>query len=319
MKFTLNTSVASNVFNQALKTCNIKSKGQPDSEFLFEKTDKQLTVTSLNDISEQCIVVPTINLSGDDGKFSVAGSAVVEFIKQISDNEISCGFNAKNNAFVMSTTDPARQTKFAFPVGDPNDFLPIVFKNKGIEFEISAANLAEALKCTAFAASSDNNLIPQTAVKVNVKGELLSTEASDFHRISIYNIAITDTDVDIYFLLRKDIAEILSNLFVDVDDNIKIVLAENHIRLIWGDTIFTAILENELKKKFAPVMKFFVGKLIGEAILSKTELQRSLKLASLVAKDSSVGIELNNDKIIVTTDEQGKGLSKDIIVTQKSS
>ena len=74
MKFTLNTSVALALFSQALKTCNVKSKGQPDSEFLFEKTGDKLTITSLNETSEQQIVVPTNSISGDDEKFSVAAS-----------------------------------------------------------------------------------------------------------------------------------------------------------------------------------------------------------------------------------------------------
>ena len=88
MKFTLNTPLALTLFSQALKTCNVKSKGQPDSEFLFVKSDNVLTITSLNETSEQQIVIPTNSLSGDDGKFSVAGQGVVEFLRQISETEV---------------------------------------------------------------------------------------------------------------------------------------------------------------------------------------------------------------------------------------
>jgi DNA polymerase III sliding clamp (beta) subunit (PCNA family) len=318
MKFTLNTNVALAAFSQALRTCNIKSKGQPDSEFLFVKEEDKLTVTSMNETSDQKIIVPTVSISGDDGKFSVAGQAVVEFLRQISDNEVSCTFNSKNNIFYMVSTDPSRQTKFAFPVGDPDDFLPVVFRATGMEFEIPGQTLATALHCTAFAASTDGSQAPQTAVRLKIKSGVMQAEASDFHRISSYTTTIPEEgDIDSVLLLRKDISETLSALLNDVS-TVKVVLAANHVRFLWDNTIFTCVLENEMRKKFAPVEKFFDGELEGEAVISKGDFQRSLKLASLVAKDSSVGIALNGTKVSITTKEQDRGASQDSVVCQSS-
>jgi DNA polymerase III sliding clamp (beta) subunit (PCNA family) len=319
MKFTLNTSIALASFSQALRTCNVKSKGQPDSEFLFEKNADKLTVTSLNETSEQQIVVPTVSISGDDGKFSVAGQAVVEFLRQISDNEVSCTFNKTNNVFYMVSTDPSRQTKFAFPVGDPEDFLPIAFRATGTEFEIPGSALATALHATAFAASTDSSQAPQTAVRLKVCSGGIVAEASDFHRISSYSASIPEEDSmdDASLLLRKDISETLSVLLSDIS-TVKVILAANHVRFLWDDTVFTCVLESEMKKKFAPVEKFFDGELEGSATLSKGDFQRALKLASLVAKDSSVGIKLEGSKIVITTKEQDRGASQDAVVCQKS-
>jgi DNA polymerase III sliding clamp (beta) subunit (PCNA family) len=318
MKFTLNTPLALTLFSQALKTCNVKSKGQPDSEFLFVKSDNVLTITSLNETSEQQIVIPTNSLSGDDGKFSVAGQGVVEFLRQISETEVSCQYVAKNNLFYMTSLDPSRQTKFAFPCGDPNDFLPLVFKANGIETTISGSVLANALHCTAFAASTDGNQSPQTAVRLKLSSSVLSAEASDFHRISSYITELSDVDdIEFSVLIRKDVSEVLSNLLSDVAE-VNIVLAANHARFLWNNTVFTCILESELKKKFAPIEKFFVADLEASAKISRGELQRSLKLASLVAKDSSVGISLEEGKLIVTTKEQDRGASKDTVVCQES-
>lgn len=319
MKFTLNTNIALAIFSQALRTCNVKSKGQPDSEFLFLKEKDKLTVTSMNETSEQKIVVPTVSISGDDDKFSVAGQAVVEFLRQISDNEVSCTFNRKNNIFYMVSTDPARQTKFAFPVGDPDDFLPIVFRPTGIEFDIPGQTFSTALHCTAFAASTDGSQAPQTSVRLKIKSGLLHADASDFHRISSYSTSIPEEsdDIDANLLLRKDISETLSTLLQDVA-NVKIVMASNHVRFLWDDTVFTCVLETEMRKKFAPVEKFFDGELEGQAVISKGDFQRALKLASLVAKDSSVGIALNGSKISITTKEQDRGASQDSVICQSS-
>lgn len=319
MKFTLNTNMALALFSQALKTCNVKSKGQPDSEFLFEKINDNLTITSLNETSEQQISVPTISISGEDGRFSVAGQGVVEFLRQISDNEVSCQFNKKTNAFYMVSTDPSRQTKFAFPCGDPNDFLPIVFRATGVEMDLPGNILASALHSTAFAASTDSNQAPQTAVRIKISGNVLSADASDFHRISSFIVDLPEDSQynDTSFLLRKDISEVLSVLLSDVE-SVKMILANNHVRFLWDGTIFTCVLESEMKKKFAPVEKFFDGELDANAVVSKGDFQRALKLASLVAKDSSVGISIKDGKILITTNEQDKGASQDSVVCQTS-
>ena len=318
MKFTLNTSIALSLFSQALKTCNVKAKGQPDSEFLFVKTDDVLTVTSFNETSEQQIKIPTNSISGDDARFSVAGQGVVEFLRQISDSEVTCQFSSKNNVFYMVSSDPSRQTKFAFPCGDPNDFLPIVFKPTGVEASVSGNVLSTALYSTAFAASTDGNQAPQTAVRLRLSNSFLFTEASDFHRISCYSVDLAESEeIEFSLLLRKDISEVLSNLLADVSD-VSLVLAQNHVRFLWNNTIFTCILESEMKRKFASVEKFFDGELEGEAVISKGDLQRSLKLASLVARDSSVGISLKDGKLSITTNEQDKGASQDSVVCQSS-
>lgn len=321
MKFTLNTGIAIAIFSQALKTCNVKSKGQPDSEFLFEKTDKELTVTSLNETCEQKIVVPTVAMEGDDEKFSVAGQAVVEFLKQVSDNEVVCQFNKKNNIFYMVSTDPSRQTKFAFPCGDPDDFLPIVFKPTGIEFDLPGSVLSNALYSTAFSASNDSSQSPQTAVKLRITKGVLQAQASDFHRISTFTKSLdelNDFDSDVVLLLRKDVSEILTQLLADITVA-SVIVATNHVRFLWENTVFTCILETELKKKFASVEKFFNSDLEGECTISKAEFQRSLKLASLVAKDSSVGIKLEKNKIFVTTKEQDRGASQDTVLCQSNT
>jgi DNA polymerase III sliding clamp (beta) subunit (PCNA family) len=117
--------------------------------------------------------------------------------------------------------------------------------------------------------------------------------------------------------LRKDISETLSSLLSDVS-SVTITIASNHVRFEWENTVFTCVLESEIKKKFAPIERFFDGELEGECTLSKGDFQRSLKLASLVAKDSSVGIALNGSKIVVSTREQDKGASQDAVVCQSS-
>jgi DNA polymerase-3 subunit beta len=220
----------------------------------------------------------------------------------------------------MVSTDPSRQTKFAFPCGDPNDFLPIVFRETGVEMDLPGPLISSALHSTAFAASSDNSQAPQTAVRLKIANNVLSAYASDFHRISSFVTNLSeDLNVnDASLLLRKDISEVLSVLLADID-NVKIILANNHVRFLWEGTVFTCVLESELKKKFAPVEKFFDAELEANAKVSKGDFQRALKLASLVAKDSSVGVSISEGKISITTKEQDKGASQDTVVCQESS
>ncbi|MFK5004645.1 hypothetical protein, partial [Klebsiella pneumoniae] len=71
MKFTVSRSIAFNVLSQLLKTCDVKAKGKPDSEFLFEERKGLLFVTATNDKCQQTIKLDTTSFKAEtDEKFS---------------------------------------------------------------------------------------------------------------------------------------------------------------------------------------------------------------------------------------------------------
>jgi DNA polymerase-3 subunit beta len=321
MKFTLTRSTALTVLKQALKTCNTKAKGQADSEFLFKPDDNALLVTSLNETSEQNIVLQCSDLEFEQGEsFSVSGQALVEFLQQFPEEEVKCLYNPDDSSFVIGS----KKTRFAFPTGSGSDFVPFNFQSHGKAIELPSSSLREVLKSTAFAASHDYTQAPLTAVHLKIADDEIVAEACDTLRISRHVTQVSSLSDEAELLLPYETAENLVSLIEDVGD-ITIQPGQRHVRFAWGDTTFTSTLENTIGKPYPELSKFMQGKEIGRVKISKGNLSTSLKLAGLVAKDSYVNVVIKPlDKdglgggLVISANEQA-GMSLDTLIVQEQS
>jgi DNA polymerase III sliding clamp (beta) subunit (PCNA family) len=316
MEFTLSKTTAQPVLIQALKTCNTKAKGEADSEFLFFYEGGNLYVKSVNDTAEQTIKLPAhgINASADDS-FSVSGHALVEFLKQFPDEDLSCVYSKENGALTMSST--LRKTRMAFLTGDPDDFIPNNFIPVGKPFSVDAEILAKAFKFTSFATSTDYAKMPYVAVKLQFDGKTLKAEATDEARISVYKSDVEDVGASAEYLLPRETTESLSSMFEHID-TLEIQPGQHHLRLVWEGTVFTSSLVSSPKP--FPNLSVYTSKdeNQGEAKVSRGDLLRALKMASLVARDSSVEVSLTKEGFVINTNER-TGASQDVIPTQTQS
>jgi DNA polymerase III sliding clamp (beta) subunit (PCNA family) len=323
MKFALSRSVALTVLGQALKTCDTKAKGEADSEFLItvgNGAKPNLVVTSLNAVAEQTVELELISISDDNqASFSVSGQAMVEFLRQFPDEEVSCAYHADRGLFVMGST--VRKTQFAFPTGHPDDFIPFKFQPaKGVSpVAASGDALANALRLTAFAASTNYEHAPKTAVKVCLNGSSLVAQAADDARVSIASMEVEDVGANaLEFLLPRVTAEILSTLLNEID-TVTIHPGEKHIRFEWAGSCLTSALENGIGKPFPNLSRFFSGDEIARYKVSRGDLIRSVKLASIVAKDSYLTIKGSADGLTIITSDQMRGAGHDTVTVQEAT
>ena len=313
MKFTLSKTTAQSVLNQALKTCNTKAKGEADSEFLVFYEGGNLYIKSVNDTAEQTIKLPAHGIEANKGDaFSVVGQSVVEFLKQFPDEDVACHYQADKGALIMSST--LRKTRIALVTGNPDDFIPINFVPVGKPFSIDAEVLALAFKCTSFATSSDFAKMPYIAVKLRVEGDMLKAEATDEARISVYKVEIEDVGADSEFLLPRDTADSLSSMF-DHIDTVEIQPGQHHLRLAWEGTEFTSNLIAS-PKPFPNLSTFLEGDKTGTVKVSRGDLLRALKMAALVARDSSIQVSITKEGLLIATNER-TGATQDVIPAQE--
>lgn len=315
MKFTLSKTTSQSVLNQAIKTCNTKAKGEADSEFLVFYEGGNLFIKSVNDTAEQTIKLPAHAIEAQDGdSFAIAGQSIVEFLRQFPDEDLVCHYQQDNGALVMSST--LRKTRIALVTGDPTDFIPNNFIPIGKPFSVSAELLAKAFKCTSFAASTDYAKMPYVAVKLRIEGDMLKTEATDESRISVFKVKTEDVGADNEFLLPRETAESLSSMFDHVD-TVEIQPGQHHLRLIWDGTVFTSSLVAS-PKPFPNLSKYLDGDKCGTVRVSRGDLLRALKMAALVAKDSSLKASITSEGLLIETNERA-GVSQDIIPSQSQT
>lgn len=312
MKFTLSKTTAQSVLNQALKTCNIKAKGEADSEFLVYYEGGDLFVKSVNDTAEQTIKLPAHAIDAQSGdSFAVAGQAIVEFLRQFPDEDLVCNYQKDKGALIMSST--LRKTRVALVTGDPSDFIPINFIPVGKPFSVDAELLAKAFKSTSFATATDYAKMPYVAVKLRIEEDMLKAEATDEARISVFKVEIENVGANSEFLLPRDTAESLSSMFDHVD-TVEVQPGQHHLRLIWEGTVFTSSLVSS-PKPFPNLSTYLEKDKCGSARVSRGDLLRALKMAALVAKDSSLEASLTDDGLLIATNER-TGVSQDVIPTQ---
>jgi len=313
MKFTLSKTASQSVLAQALKTCNVKAKGEADSEFLifYEKGD--LFIRSVNDTAEQTIKLRAHEVDAQSGDaFSVPGQALVEFLKQFPDEDVVCTYQPDKGALVLNST--VRKTRVALPTGDPNDFIPINFVPVGKPFSIDAEMLARALRCTSFATSNDYAKMPFVAVKLRIENEMFKAEATDETRISVFKTEIEDVGADGEYLLPRETAESLASMFDHVD-TVEIQSGQHHLRLTWEGTVFTSSLVSS-PKPFPNLSTYLERDKTGCVKVSRGDLLRALKMATLVAKDSSLQASITADGFLVSTNER-TGASQDVVPAQE--
>ena len=322
MKITLDRAVAQITLQQAIETCDTKAKGEPESEFFFSlKIDDPdnlgsaiLTVTSFNDRAEQVIRLPAAIMEGVNGEgFTVTAASLLDFVKQFSSSEFNMGYSAEANTVIVGS----KKTKAAFPTGDPEDFVAIVTNSPNKPVLVDGSLFASALKYTAFAAATDYTLAPITAVCVRLAKDKLTAQATDKYRISSYSVDAENRASDGFeVLLPRANAEKLAKLLDGVSE-VEIVQCARHVIFRWNDTVFTSSIENGIGKPFPDTNRFLAGVEVAKAKISRAELLSSLKLASLFARDSYIGVALVEEGLKVTTHERESAMSSDIRVTQE--
>lgn len=316
MKFTLSRAAALPMLQQAVRTCDLSAIGQPQSEFLFEVVGSssdslsRLHVSTMSETSDQTITVPTLEIDAEAGEsVSVSADAFLEVVKTSLSDDIRCVFNAEAGMLVIG----AGKGKFAFRVGGTKeDFHQINFWSGRSTFEVPGHLLADALSHTfPFA---DRKQQPLTAVRVRVDGGQLEAVASDNLRIAVYRTVLGDAEpMPHEFMVPRAVAAIIGATVRDVGQ-VTVHLADTMARFTWQGCSFTTTLETGRQVGFPDVSEFMDGEPSGTLNgLSRGDLERCLKLAKLVAKDSHVTLHVVSGGLQVSASEQDKGISQDLV------
>jgi DNA polymerase III sliding clamp (beta) subunit (PCNA family) len=314
VKFTVLCSNAISVFNQAIRTCDIRANNT-DADFLLKESDGRLWVTSINRNMEQTILIPTVSLSANKNEsFFISGQVIVELFRQFPDDEVSC--NYEGNVLIIEGDDTSdRQIKLELPTSEADDFAPFNYVSESTIIECDAAKIVKSLESTSFCASTDEDDNGLTAVHITLADDKLTVEASDNDRVAVSEIEIDNTDkVAIDCLLPKESANTLISLIKRVDI-VKIEKGKNHLRFFWNDTTFTSCLTTD--DDYPDLTQYINGTVVASAKISKEELIKSLRLLGLLVKDSFIALKLGSNGLKISANEKDRGSGSYVIDPQK--
>ena len=304
MKITFSRTSTLPILKQALKTCNTKSKGKADSEFLVYSEDNVLKITSINEISEQTIILPHEQMdNGDDFKFSINAALFLEFFNQFPEDKIQCVYKEDDNTLIAGN----KKTKMAFPCGKGDDFSSFQTLLADDEFDIESNLFMALIKNTYFSVSSDWQNSPLTSLKFTVDFNHVRAESCDLGRISIASKeSHLNCNKSHVFLIPKEAVDFLSSLNIQ-DGKIKIYPCKKHFKISWGNTIYISLLEGS--HNFPDLNVWIEKPTVAKIKILSSELQNALKLSSLIAKDSYIKLQLD-DKLHISAADDSVGMLK---------
>ncbi len=264
------------------------------------KTDKtKLTLSSTNlEISVKTAIAAKIE---EEGEITVNGKTFNDVISNLSSGSIE----------IESFQEQIKITsgKFKSNVLGSNsaDFPSLPQESGKNKFALSREELVNSLSKVLFAVSTDETRPILTGVLFVFTNKTLKLVATDGFRLSEVKLKSEINIEDLKIIIPKTVLYELTKIAADSDSiEVSFDKESNQIIFAIGDTTLSSrIIEGE----FPDYEKIIPTSSIAEINVDKAELEKSIKLASVFARDSGKIIKLRimNDELRITAESSSSG------------
>lgn len=234
----------------------------------------------------------------EDGKTTVPGRILTEFISQLPEGEITV--EKLGEEVAISTKNHGGR----FATMPTEDFPAIPKIDKGLSFTVLAQDLSRSVSRVAFCAAADEGRPVLTGVLCELGKEELSMVATDGYRLSFQKISVAKgggPQIKVLVPSRaiSEVGKLISEIGEGEEEiNVEIIVGEglNQInfkiaRQKGGANVeFTSRL---IEGEFPAWQKIIPSTFSSSARVSREELIRLVRLASIFARDSGNIIRFN--------------------------
>jgi DNA polymerase III subunit beta len=169
---------------------------------------------------------------------------------------------------------------------DAEDFPPTPVVKDGIEVQIDAKALRQAIAQTVFAAATDDSRPVLTGVDTKFEGSTLTLAASDGFRLSVYKLPLEDSAETTEIVIPARALQELSRLLADAESFVS-------LRTNAGKTQVLFSLQNAemvaqlIQGTFPNFNQLIPGSYSSKAVAEVGEFLRETRIASVFARDGS--------------------------------
>lgn len=263
----------------------------------------EIITTNLNDFFYSHIKIKsTLNK-----RLVVDIKKIAEFLSLIPSGKVDVSIDG--NTLVIQS----HKTSGTFTIMTVDDF-PKVPEITGNIYTFKHEDVQKVLPLVLFAAATDDSRPVLSAINfIGVKG-LRSIVATDGFRLSLFTHTQDKSDFPSCLLSSRVLSEI-ARLY-DGKEGIKVEFAEKQkmVRFTWGDiSIYSRVVDGD----FPPYERVIPQSYLSRVTIDRSELTRSIKLASVFARDSSniVVFSLKKDGLYISPKVKE---SKDAVVYQST-
>ena len=320
-EFTLSRSTALKILGKSIKTCDSRNRDAIYADFIFQwKEDENgLTVIAHNASADHVSFLPCDEIKNAKAglTFGINAQTFLEVLRSLQEEVIELKLSQGG----IQISAGSKKTQITLATNSGGEYSPMKFSKGSEKIECDGNTLASAMQQLYPYAASDPEVKPLTGVYVHLVGTSLQARCTDEARIASYSVEISDIgDKKTQFVVPRENAKILCDLLSDVQ-TVEIDLSNNHARLTWDDNTYLCSLETN-DYPVEKIDQFINCENIASATVSKADTLRSIKLASIVAKDGEIVVKLTQEDtggvITLSSDDAASGKTVDDIKTQQS-
>ena len=218
----------------------------------------------------------------------------------------------------LKTTISCGKAVFDIPGFDADEFPDAPDINANEEISLSQFTMKEMIRQTIFSLDMNENNKLMTGELFEIKDNVLRMVALDGHRIAIRKLELAGSYENTKVIIPgKTLSEIGKLLSDNVDEQVKIILAENHVVYEFAETkVYSRLIDGE----YFHVDNMLRSDCNTKATVNKKEFQECIERASLLIRDNEgTPIILNiNDITLDLSIKTSFGSMNEDINTEKS-
>jgi DNA polymerase-3 subunit beta len=250
--------------------------------------NSQLSITCTDLEIELVATIALESASQDFSKMTIPARKLLDICRVLPENAI-LDFNQDNNNYIIVRSGHSRFVLATMPTDDfPN--VEWETQNKILEFTIPQKKLSYLIESTHFAMAQQDVRYYLNGLLLEVKNGTLEAVASDGHRMAINSLnyqTINDSLLRI-IVPRKGIAELLRSL-EDSDEEIKIIISNNHIRIEKQGLIFTSKLIDSKYPDYEKIIPRSGNKTV---IIDRNAFRQALIRVAILSEGMFCGVTL---------------------------
>ena len=278
MKIICNKSDLLKGVNIALKAVPVRTTLSILECIIIDANELDITLTS-NDM-ELGIETKVEGEIIEKGKIALEAKFLSEIVRKLPDSEVTIETDSNYVATIS-----CEKAVFTISGKDADDFsyLPYIERNKSIT--MSQFSLKEIIRQTIFSIGDSESNKVMTGELFEISGDNLRVVSLDRYRVSIRNFKLKEASEDIKVIVPgKTLNEISKILSGDMEDEVNIFFANNHIVFEFSNTVVVSrLIEGEFFKINQMLTKDFTTKVD----INKKELLDCIDRATLLVKEGN--------------------------------
>jgi DNA polymerase-3 subunit beta len=285
MKFSLNRELLLKPLLLVSGAVERKSTLPILSNILLEINGSALTLTA-TDLELEMVAYAVIDNQDDNGKVTVPARKLLDICKSLPADSIIT-FTSENDVIKLSSG----RSKYSLSTLSADDFPNIEEWRGDVEFTLLRSDFLRLIESTHFSMANQDVRYYLNGMSIETENNEIRSVATDGHRLAICKIVNDSLSLPVRQVIvpRKGIMEII-RLLEPVDEEIKIFLGTNHIRIIDTEFSFTSKLVDGRFPDYRRVLPRNGDKVL---VTDKEALRQVLSRASILSNEKFKGVRLN--------------------------